>query len=142
MKTDQIKHKDITEKILKGFYDVYNELNSGFLESVYESAMEIALTGQKLSVERQREVSVYFRGNNIGNYKADMIIDNMVIVGLKAAHHIDPVHEAQLINYLRATDIEIGLLLNFGRKPEFKRLIYENNRKCIREDPRKSAAHK
>ncbi len=142
MKTDQIKHKDITEKILKGFYDVYNELNSGFLESVYESAMEIALTGQKLSVERQREVSVYFRGNNIGNYKADMIIDNMVIVELKAAHHIDPVHEAQLINYLRATDIEIGLLLNFGRKPEFKRLIYENNRKCIREDPRKSAAHK
>ena len=128
------KHKEITEKILQGFYEIYNELGSGFLESVYEHALSIVLTGYGFHVERQKDISVYFRGHNIGEFRADLIVNEKVIVELKAVRSIDPVHEAQLINYLKATDIEVGLLLNFGNKPQFKRLIYDNKRKTVREN--------
>jgi len=129
------KHKEITEKILQGFYEVYNELGSGFLESVYEHALSIVLTGYGFHVERQKDISVHFRGHVVGDFRADLIVNEKVIVELKAVGNLDPVHEAQLINYLKATDIEVGLLLNFGKKPEFRRLIFDNRRKIISENP-------
>ncbi len=128
MYTDMLKHKEITDIILKGFYEVYNELGNGFLESVYENALYIVLTGYGLSVEKQKDISVFFRGDKIGDFKTDLIVNGKVIVELKAVRKIDPAHEAQLIHYLKATDIEVGLLLNFGGEPEFKRFVYEDKR--------------
>ena len=124
-----IKHRQLTDIILKSFYEVYNELGNGFLESVYESALCIVLTGNGLNVERQKDISVFFRGNNVGYFKADMIVNERVIVELKAVRTLNEAHNAQLINYLKATRMEVGLLLNFGQKPEFKRFVYENKRK-------------
>ena len=123
-----LKYKETTDIILKSFYEVYNELGDGFLESVYENALYIVLNSQGLSVERQKNVSVMFRGNNIGDYKVDLLVEGKIIIELKAVRAIDPAHEAQLINYLKATDLEVGLLLNFGRKPQFKRFIFNNKR--------------
>ncbi len=128
MNADMLKHKEITDIILKSYYEVYNELGGGFLESVYENALYIVLTGYGLSVEKQKDISVFFRGDRIDDFKTDLIVNGKVIVELKAIRNIDPAHEAQLIHYLRATNIEVGLLLNFGRKPEFKRFIYEDKR--------------
>ncbi|MBW2003676.1 MAG: GxxExxY protein [Deltaproteobacteria bacterium] len=139
MDTDRFKHKEITDIILKSFYEVYNELGDGFLESVYENALYIVLTEYGLYVERQKDISVFFRGTIIGNFKADLIVDQKVIVELKAVRTLDSAHEAQLINYLKATNIEVGLLLNFGRKPEFKRFVYDNKRKKISVNQRKPA---
>ena len=129
------KHKEITDIILRSFYEVYNELGNGFLESVYESALYIVITGYELCVERQKDISVFFRGKTIGDFKADLIVNEKVIVELKAVRTLAPEHEAQLINYLKATNIEVGLLLNFGRKPEFKRFIFDNKRKNISGNP-------
>ncbi len=136
----ELKHSKITAKIIKAYYLVYNELGFGFLESVYESAMEIVLKEFGLFVERQKDIPVYFRGQNLGVYRADLVIDGKVIVELKAVKAIAPEHEAQLLNYLKATDIEVGLLINFGQKPSFKRFVFENSRKKIRVDLRESAA--
>ena len=108
-----------------------NELGDGFLESVYENALYIVLTGYGLHVERQKDISVFFRGSIVGYFKADLIVEEKVIIELKAVRTLDPAHEAQLINYLKATNIEVGLLLNFGRKPEFKRFVFDNKRKKI-----------
>ncbi len=136
-----IKHKEITDKILKSFYEVYNELGDGFLESVYENALYVVLSGHGLSVERQKDISVFFRNNIVGVFKADFIVNEKVIIELKAVRSIDPAHEAQLINYLKATNLEVGLLLNFGRTPEFKRFVFDNKRKNISDNQRKSAAN-
>jgi len=135
-----IKHKEITDKILKSFYEVYNELSDGFLESVYENALYVVLSEHGLSVERQKDISVFFRNNIVGVFKADLIVNEKVIIELKAVRSIDPAHEAQLINYLKATNLEVGLLLNFGRIPEFKRFVFDNKRKNISDNQRKSAA--
>ncbi|MBE9522989.1 MAG: GxxExxY protein [Proteobacteria bacterium] len=140
MNADSFKHKEITDIILKAFYEVYNELGDGFLESVYENALYIVLTGYGLHVERQKDISVFFRGSIVGYFKADLIVEEKVITELKAVRTLDPAHEAQLINYLKATNIEIGLLLNFGRKPEFKRFVFDNKRKKISDNQRKSVA--
>ncbi len=140
MNTDRFKHKETTDIILKSFYEVYNELGDGFLESVYENALYIVLTGYGLHVERQKDISVFFRGSIVGYFKADLIVEEKVITELKAVRTLDPAHEAQLINYLKATNIEVGLLLNFGRKPEFKRFVYDNKRKNIGDNQRKSVA--
>jgi GxxExxY protein len=140
MNTDRIKYKEITDIILKSFYEVYNELGDGFLESVYENALYIVLTGYDLNIEKQKEIPVFFRGNTIGDFKADLVANEKVIIELKAVRTLDPAHEAQLINYLKATNIEVGLLLNFGKKPEFKRFVYDNKRKNISANQRISAA--
>ena len=140
MNTDRLKHKEITDVILKSFYEVYNELGNGFLESVYENALYIVLKGYGLSVERQKDISVFFRDNIVGDFRADLMINGKVIIEIKAVRAFDPAHEAQLINYLKATNIEVGLLLNFGKKPEFKRFVYDNKIKNIRGNQRKSAA--
>ena len=124
-----MKHEKLTGAILEIFYQVYNELGPGFLESVYEKAMEIALKSAGFRVERQIPVPVWFRGHQVGDFDADLLVEDLVLLELKGARAIDPAHEAQLINYLRATDVEVGLLLNFVPKPEFKRLAYDNSRK-------------
>ncbi len=121
-----LKHEEITDKILKAFYQVYNELGRGFLESVYESALEICLLEMNLSVVRQKEIPVYFHGQNIGNFRADIVVNDCVILELKAVREICSIHHAQVINYLKATDIEVGFLLNFGNKPDFKRFAFDN----------------
>ena len=137
----KLKHSEITEKIIKAFYEVYNELGSGFLESVYESALAIVLKDFGLMVECQKEIPVFFRGQSLGLFRADLVINNKVILELKAVKTLSPVHEAQLLNYLKATDIEVGLLINFGQKPSFKRFVFVNSRKRIRVEPRDSAAN-
>ena len=128
-------HEEISEKVIGTFYDVYNELGHGFLESVYENAMVIALREKGMRVEQQVEIPVWFRSQKIGVFYADLVVEGVLIVELKAVRSFDPSHEAQLLNYLRATAIEIGLLLNFGVRPEVKRKIYDNPRKNIRENP-------
>jgi GxxExxY protein len=118
-----------TDAILGAFYEVYNELGAGFLESVYEAAMSIVLGTMRIEVERQAQVAVRFRGGVIGSFKIDLLVGSRVAVEIKAAKTLDRAHEAQLLNYLRATDLEVGLLLNFGERPDFKRLAYSNDRK-------------
>ena len=135
-----LKHSEITEKIIGVFYDVYNELGYGFLESTYAAAMILALEQDGLSAARQVAVPVWFRGRKIGPYFADLIVERCVVLELKAARTIEPAHEAQLLHYLRATDVEIGLLLNFGLQPQFRRLIFDNERKKIRGNPCESVA--
>lgn len=134
------KHKDLTEKIIKVFFEVYNELGRSFLESVYEKSLAIALTNCGLAVKRQAQIPVWFRGQKVGDFTADVLVDEAVLLELKAVRALDPSHEAQLLNYLRATNIEVGLLLNFGLKAEFKRMAFDNRRKQIRENLRLSAA--
>jgi GxxExxY protein len=134
------KHKEVTEKIIGVFYDVYNEPGHGFLESVYERSMEVALKSMGLRVRRQIEIPVSFRGQCVGVFTADMLVEGCVLLELKAARCLDQSHLAQLLNYLRATEIEVGLILNFGLKPEFKRLIFDNPRKSVRGKPGISVA--
>ncbi|MHB2148452.1 GxxExxY protein [Calditrichota bacterium LG25] len=122
-------HEEITQKIIEAFYKVYNTLGYGFLEKVYENAMIIELGKCGFDVLQQKNIKVYYEGIVVGDYYADLIINNAVIVELKAAPSICEGHEAQLLNYLRATDIEVGMLLNFGKKAEFKRKIFTNDRK-------------
>ncbi|MDD5556715.1 MAG: GxxExxY protein [bacterium] len=124
-----LKHGDITDNIIRGFFEVYNELGSGFLESVYENALHIVLKGYGLTVEKQKGIDVHFRGNIVGEYRADLVVNDAVVVEIKAAESIVPGHEAQLINYLKSTRLEVGLLLNFGMKPQFRRFMLDNERK-------------
>ncbi|OQY04955.1 MAG: GxxExxY protein [Bacteroidetes bacterium 4572_117] len=116
-------HSDTTSLILKAFYNVYNTLGYGFLEKVYENAMMIELKKLGLECRKQVPLKVYYDDINVGDYFADIIVENLVIIELKAAKDIIIEHEAQLVNYLRATDIEVGLLLNFGKKPQHKRRV-------------------
>ena len=125
-----LKYRDITDKILHAFYKiVYPQLGYGFLEKVYENAMVIALTSLGLKVQRQAKISVYFQKQIVGEYYADLLVEDVVIVELKAVSRLLSEHEAQLLNYLRATPYEVGLLLNFGPKPDFRRKAYDNSRK-------------
>ena len=127
MSSDNYKHSEITEKIIKAFFVVYNTLGYGFLERVYENAMFIELMSMDIEVERQKQIIVYYEGKEVGEYFADLLVEECVIVELKAAEYLCEEHEFQLINYLKATEIEVGLLLNFGKKPEVKRKVFSNN---------------
>jgi len=140
MQTAQLKHGDVTEKIVGVFYDVYNELGYGFLESVYEESLVIALQEAGLEVNRQVSVPVWFRGQKVGDFRADVTVENCVLLELKCAKGLDAAHEAQILHYLKSTDIEVALLLNFGVRPQFRRLLFDNERKKIRENPCKSVA--
>ncbi|HEV3036803.1 MAG TPA: GxxExxY protein [Candidatus Angelobacter sp.] len=126
------KHWDLCHGIVEVFYAVYNELGYGFLESVYEEAMVLALTQAGFSVSRQVPTPIWFRGHKIADFKADLLVNNSVLVELKTVRVIEPGFEAQTLNYLRATDIEVALLLNFGPKPIFKRFVFDNSRKGVR----------
>jgi GxxExxY protein len=138
--TRGLQYAGLTEQILRVFFEVYNELGQGFLESVYEAAMMLALREAGRRVERQVQIPVWFRGQQIGDFRADVVVEDVVILELKAMRALEPAHEAQLLNYLRATPVEVGLLLNFGPRPTFKRLVFANDRKSIRVHPRQSAA--
>ncbi len=124
-----MKHEQITEKIIQAFYKVYNTLGYGFLEKVYENAMFIELTALGFKVEKQKKIIVYYFGNIVGDYNADLIVEETVTVELKANEILVEENENQLINYLKATNIEVGLLLNFGKKPQLKRKIFDNDKK-------------
>ena len=135
-----LKYADLTAKIIGIFYDVYNELGYGFLESVYEESEVIALRQAGLIVNRQVPIPVWFRNQKVGEFRADVTVEGTVLLELKCAKGLDPAHEAQILHYLKSTDIEIGLLFNFGLKPQFRRLLFDNERKKFRENPCKSVA--
>lgn len=124
-----MKHEEITEKIIQAFYKVYNTLGYGFLERVYLNAMYIELTAMGLKTEKEKRILVYYFGNVVGDYNADLIVEDVVAAELKAIEVLVQANEHQLINYLKATNIEVGLLLNFGRKPQIKRKIFDNDKK-------------
>ena len=131
MNTD-LKHGSLTDQILRVFYDVYNELGHGFLESVYHRSLVMALESAGLNVCSRVDIPVWFRGHQVGQFVADILVEQCVLLELKAARSLDTAHRAQLLNYLRATDIEVGLLLNFGERPEFKRVVFDNLKKKTR----------
>ncbi|MCB2204123.1 GxxExxY protein [bacterium] len=136
-------HGEITRDIIRGFFDVYNTLGYGFLERVYENALALELKELMLQVDRQVKIDVYYYDDRVGTYFADMVVERKVLLELKTADTINNEHISQLINYLRSTEYEVGLLLNFGRQPQFARRIFTNNRKGVisdispnlREDP-------
>ena len=130
MNTDQgLKYKELTEKIISVFYRVYNQLGYGFLEKVYENAMMIDFKVEDISAVAQSPIKVFYRGEVVGEYFADILVEDKVIIEIKATRTLALDHEAQLLNYLKATNIEVGLLLNFGPKPQFKRKVFDNIRK-------------
>lgn len=120
---NNFKHSDITNIILKAYFNVYNKLGFGFLEKVYENSMMIEMKNLGLSCNRQIPIKVYYDEKTVGDYYADIIVENVIIIELKAAETLCEEHEIQLVNYLKATDVEVGLLLNFGKKAEFKRKV-------------------
>ena len=126
------KYKELTEKIIEIFYRVYNKLGYGFLEKVYENAMMVELKKEGFPAVSQSAIRVFYEDEVIGEYYADILVDNTVIVEIKAAKSLVKENEAQLLNYLKATDIEVGLLVNFGTKPEVKRKAFDNSRKIGR----------
>lgn len=123
------KHSEITDKLIKSFYEVYKQLGYGFSEKVYENATALLATSYGLKIEQQVAIPVFFMNNIVGEYRADMLVNRLVIVEFKATNSLLAEHEAQLLNYLKATPIEVGLLVNFGPKLEYKRKVYDNARK-------------
>jgi len=123
---EDYKYSELTEVIIKCFYKVYNELGYGFLEKVYHNALLKELQNEELDIESQKQIKVYYQGDIVSDYFADIVVENAVILELKAAESLAEEYKFQLINYLRATDIEVGLLLNFGMKPQIKRKVFTN----------------
>ena len=123
------KYSDLTGIVIGAFFQVHKELGYGFSEKVYENALTIVLREQGLNVKQQVPIKVYFHNQVVGEYIADMIINDVVLLELKAAQKLNDDHAAQLLNYLKSTEIEVGLLLNFGPQAEFRRKIYDNQRK-------------
>ncbi|GAB3913906.1 GxxExxY protein [Larkinella knui] len=124
-------HQNLTDAILKAYFNVYNTLGYGFLEKVYENALLIELRRQKLDCVSQQLIKVYYQKIEVGSYFADIVVNNTVILELKAAEGLAVEHECQLLNYLKATRMEVGLLLNFGKKPEFRRKVFQNQFKSL-----------
>ena len=131
METSNYLHSGLSARIIKAFYNVYNTLGHGFLEKVYENALMLELAKVHLNCHQQQHIDVFYDGHKVGDYFADIIVENKIIIELKAAEAIAPEHEAQLVNYLRATDIEVGLLLNFGKSPQHKRRVLTNDYKKV-----------
>ena len=123
------KHSELTGKILGAFFQIHKEMGFGFSERVYESALEILLLELGLTVERQKDILVYYHGRVVGDYRADLIVNGVVLLEIKSVDRLIDAHDAQLLNYLKATEIEVGLLLNFGREAEFHRKVFDNSRK-------------
>jgi GxxExxY protein len=129
MSKNQLLHSEITEDIIKAFFHVYNTLGHGFLEKVYENSLSLSLKKMGYQVDQQIPLSVHFEGELVGEYFADLLVNRKVLIELKAAETLHESHIAQLLNYLKATRMEVGLLLNFGPKPQFKRKIFTNDLK-------------
>ena len=123
------KYKELTEKIIKIFYKIYNKLDYGFLEKVYENAMMVEFKKEGIPAVSQSPIKVFYDGEVIGEYYADILIDNKIILEIKASRNLVDENEAQLLNYLKATNVEVGLLFNFGIKPEVRRKAFDNLRK-------------
>jgi GxxExxY protein len=124
--SENYKHSNITKLIIKAYYNVYNTLGYGFLEKVYERALLIELNEMGVKARSQMPIKVYYNEQEVGNYFADIVVEESVIVELKASECLCEEDEAQLINYLRATTIEVGVLLNFGKTAQFKRKVFSN----------------
>lgn len=122
-------HFDVTEKIIRGFFDVFGDLKPGLLETVYHRAMPIALADLGLEVKTNVPLPVYFRGHLVGNYRADLIVEGKVIVETKAVAQIAPAHEAQLFNYMEIANVEVGMILNFADEPKFQRYVLSPRRR-------------
>ncbi|NDP21293.1 MAG: GxxExxY protein [Paludibacter sp.] len=128
---ERLVHQELVDTILKQFYRVYNDLGYGFLERVYQNALYYALVNEGLKCEIEKPIKVYHDGHVVGDYRADLLVEDCVIVELKACEELNTAHKAQLINYLKATEIEVGYLLNFGKKAKFSRKVYSNNRNFL-----------
>ena len=137
---EDYKYKELTDKIIHAFYNVYNELGFGFLENVYQNALYFELQNQGFKVEPQKMIDVYYQTHLVGKYKADLVVNDLVILELKAVDFLVEEHELQLINYLKATDKEVGLLLNFGMKPEIRRKVFDNSRKNLRKSVKSASS--
>lgn len=138
-----LKHAELTEMLIGTFFTVYNELGHGFLESVYESAFSVVLAEKGVFFQRQVAIPVWFRCQQIGEFRADLLVESKVLMELKTGREIELAWEKQILNYLRATDIEIGLLFNFGPTAQFRRYAFENARKnprSLRESAEKELA--
>ena len=114
----------LTGKVIGAFYETYNQMGHGFLESVYENALALQLEADGIRFERQVDLEVRFKGQLVGLFRADFLVEGKVIIEIKAVEHLLPAHDAQLLNYLKATGIPLGLLLNFGPKAQVRRRIY------------------
>jgi len=123
------KHSDTTQEIISAAYEVYNYLGIGFLESVYEKALQIELEERGFTVSNQQAIKVFYKRKLAGDFKTDLIVNDAIIIELKAVSKINPKHEVQLVNYLRATNIEVGLVINFGEEIKIKRRVFSNERK-------------
>ena len=122
-------HSDLTDISSGAFYRVYNRMGFGFLESVYRNALPRELTKAGVSYEREVPVDVWYDGENVGHFRADFLVEGRVILELKASLGLTEADRKQLLNYLRGSRVEVGLLLNFGQKPRVQRVIYTNDRK-------------
>lgn len=128
MDTDFL-YKEETDEIIEAFYEVYNTLGYGFLERVYQNALYQELKRRGFDCKAQYPIKVFFKGQEVGEYYADVLVNECIILELKAVDTLCKEHELQLINYFKATDMEVGLLLNFGERPQIRRKIYTNDRK-------------
>ena len=132
---DGMLHGEVTDRIINAFYMVYNTLEYGFLEKIYENALCIELRKAGFHVGQQHPIQVFYEEQQIGDYFADIVVDDLIVIELKAAEQLRKEHVAQLTNYLKATKKEVGLLLNFGSKPEFRRIVFSNQ---FKKNPRES----
>ena len=114
------------------FYEVYNELGFGFLESTYCNSLRVALLEKGLMVEQEVPITVFFHGKNVGDFRTDLVVNGTLLLELKTAENIVAAHESQVLNYLRSTSLELGLILNFGPKPQVRRLLMDNSRKHVK----------
>jgi len=133
---EEFLHRELTEQIIKAFYRVYNTLGYGFLEKVYENALVLELMAGGLRVEQQKRLQVYYENHVVGDYFADLVVEDLVIIELKVADALTLAHEAQLLNYLKATSVEVGLLFNFGPQATFRRKVFTNSRNKHNSFPR------
>lgn len=136
-----LKHRELTETLIGFFFNLYNELGHGFVESVYEQAFSVVLAENQIFFERQVALPVWFHGIEISQFRADLLVERKVLIELKTGRDIDLAWEKQLLNYLKATDVEVGLLFNFGPQAQFRRYAFEKARKNPR-NPRESAERK
>lgn len=125
-------HEELTKQILAAFYEVYNELGYGFLERVYQNALYLELQDRGFKVATQQRVNVFYKGRGVGEYFTDLIVNDLIMLELKACETMKEEHEIQLRNYLRATTIEVGFVLNFGLEPEISRKYFANENKKLK----------
>jgi GxxExxY protein len=126
-----MKHEELTHQIIACAYKVYNTLGFGFLEIVYQNALLIELLKAGLRAEKEKKIQIYYDSQLVGDYMADIIVEDKVILELKSVKDLHPAHEAQLVNYLKATGIEVGLLINFGESVQIKRKVYTPPKDCV-----------